>query len=422
MTMSQLVTFLTHTIGNLPQDRREEVRVLFHNPQDASLGVFENFAAWDGLETLSEIVRTAKALGLDNADAIDDLFTGWQHRDDADGVACPTCGNLPGDGVGCNDPNGCGYGADVDGTLDENERRAARPQDYDDGNQTDNGSTTMNSTDTTTVTTENTTACNCSSDTDARCASCLTSDVKKLSEESSATATFVEELREDLNEKMNERDVERAIEEAFEERDRDEDFVTERDLDDKIESALNGYATEDALDEYATSQALNDLDGSVNEMIEELAGEVRPWETKRAFSGVQAEGHTLYNGRTFTRRGIDGSSCTLHDVTEGYEHEYDNLVALLDGEWQRCADAHARSLTMVSVPGLPGGWRITPARRTQVSNDLQAGKRATFTPSGMGTGYEIMRTGGRFAVKLPAETSAFFGVTWSLYYMTIDCD
>ena len=24
--------------------------------------------------------------------------------------ACPTCGNKPGDGVGCNDPEGCGFG------------------------------------------------------------------------------------------------------------------------------------------------------------------------------------------------------------------------------------------------------------------------------------------------------------------------
>jgi hypothetical protein len=28
--------------------------------------------------------------------------------------ACPTCGNRPGDGVGCDDPNGCGYGREED--------------------------------------------------------------------------------------------------------------------------------------------------------------------------------------------------------------------------------------------------------------------------------------------------------------------
>jgi hypothetical protein len=37
-------------------------------------------------------------------------------RDEADAVdaladdACPTCGNRPGDGVGCDDPDGCGVG------------------------------------------------------------------------------------------------------------------------------------------------------------------------------------------------------------------------------------------------------------------------------------------------------------------------
>jgi hypothetical protein len=28
--------------------------------------------------------------------------------------SCPTCGNRPGDGRGCDDPNGCGFAADGD--------------------------------------------------------------------------------------------------------------------------------------------------------------------------------------------------------------------------------------------------------------------------------------------------------------------
>lgn len=146
------------------------------------------------------------------------------------------------------------------------------------------------------------------------------------------------------------------------------------------------------------------------------------FDSARAFTGVLIEGHTRYNCRTFTRRGLDVSSCSLRDTPE-YDHEYANLPELLAGEWARCEAAHARAKTMVIVPGLPGDWRVTPERRASISASLQASKRATFTPHGMGTGYEISRgCGDRFATKLPAETSAFFGVLWALYYTTLDCD
>lgn len=154
----------------------------------------------------------------------------------------------------------------------------------------------------------------------------------------------------------------------------------------------------------------------------------KTWDEKHAFSGVQVEGHTGYNGRTFTRRGVDVSSCTLQDAPGDYEHTYGNLVALLDGEWKRCEAAHARSLTMVDVPGVPGGWRVTPERKAQIAASLKAGKDATFMPSGFGTGYRVFATAPRklrhaFGAKvLPPSTAEFFGVSGALYYETLDCD
>jgi hypothetical protein len=167
------------------------------------------------------------------------------------------------------------------------------------------------------------------------------------------------------------------------------------------------------------------LQKTVGDLHVTIALNARPCSTekfsKKWDSGVLVEGHTIYNGRTFTRRGIDVSSCSLRDVADS-EHVYDNLPALLAGEWQRCEASHAKGKTMVDVPGLPGGWKVTPERKAQLSADLQARKRATFTPRGMGIGYEIVTTAGRFATRLPKETADFFGVTWPLYYTTLDCD
>lgn len=107
MTLQQLTTFITHTIGGLPEDKRSAIRILFHNPTDAAVGVFEQFAEWEGLETLAKIIETAEELSIDNADHVAMAFLRWQHEDDD---ACPTCGNHPGDGAGCSDPTGCGFG------------------------------------------------------------------------------------------------------------------------------------------------------------------------------------------------------------------------------------------------------------------------------------------------------------------------
>jgi hypothetical protein len=168
-------------------------------------------------------------------------------------------------------------------------------------------------------------------------------------------------------------------------------------------------------------RTVNDLHVIISFTARPLKRDASKWDREHSFRGSQVEGQVTYNGRCFTRRGIDCSSCTLVDKPE-YDHEYDDLLKCLDGEWTRCVEAHSRSKSMVDVPGLPGGWRVTPERKQQISEQLKAGRSATFTPHGMGVGYEISRTGRRYATRLPKETSTFFGVSDVLFYTTLDCD
>ncbi len=150
-------------------------------------------------------------------------------------------------------------------------------------------------------------------------------------------------------------------------------------------------------------------------------------ERERVYRGRTVEGHTMYDGRSFTRLGIDCSSNRLTDMAGEHgadRHCYGDVASLLDGELQRCRAAHERSKTMIAVPGLPGGWKVTPTRREAISLSLQGGGIAEFRPHGMGTGYCVMPfwAARRGAVRLPRVTAEFFGVTGDLFYETLDCD
>lgn len=156
--------------------------------------------------------------------------------------------------------------------------------------------------------------------------------------------------------------------------------------------------------------------------VRSLRPDASQWDRDRAFRGATVEGNTTFNGRCFTRRGIDVSSCRLADAPE-FGHEYGDLQALLDGEWTRCVAAHERSKSMVDVPGVPGGWRVTPERRVEMAAALRQGKPVRLTPHGMGTGYTISTRRARFGGgALPRATAEFFGVAGPLYYEPFDHD
>jgi hypothetical protein len=135
MTMQNLVAFV-HSLDRMPEEWRALIRLLFFNPQDAAEGVFERIGETDlDYSELNKIIETAKEFGIENADVISDKFLAFCNREDIDAKdACPTCGNRPGDGRGCNDPEGCGFGvsgADFDGTEDLNDARISKPHLFD---------------------------------------------------------------------------------------------------------------------------------------------------------------------------------------------------------------------------------------------------------------------------------------------------
>jgi hypothetical protein len=114
----------------------------------------------------------------------------------------------------------------------------------------------------------------------------------------------------------------------------------------------------------------------------------RKWAEEQSFAGCTVEGHTTFDGRTFTRRGIDVSSCDLvADEKHRYEHDYDDVAALLAGEYDRCAKARARQATAVPVPGLP--FTVQPDWFAAAAATLKAGKSVSLTPAGFGTGYTL---------------------------------
>lgn len=122
--------------------------------------------------------------------------------------------------------------------------------------------------------------------------------------------------------------------------------------------------------------------------------------------------------RTFDRTGVDSS---FHaDVGE----TPDDVRRTLLEQIARVASSRERLARSTTVPGLPGGWLVTPEQRIEIAKLLRAGKSYSFTPSGFGTGYRLStdRPGYGRRTGLPAETSTFFGVAGSLFYEPLDCD
>ncbi len=117
---------------------------------------------------------------------------------------------------------------------------------------------------------------------------------------------------------------------------------------------------------------------------------VTEYRREHAFMGQNVEGHTLVNGRSFTRRGIDCSSCELSSDVLLYENQYHDLASLLDGQFKRCADADSRQKTAEAVPGTP--MTRQPEWFVETAAALKARKSVTLLPHGMGVGY-------RFSVK-----------------------
>lgn len=145
------------------------------------------------------------------------------------------------------------------------------------------------------------------------------------------------------------------------------------------------------------------------------------WAKKNAFEGMTVFGHTLVDGCSFTRYGVDTSSCDLvSDATQRYsDHAYGDLASLLAGEFERCRVAKERRATAVAVPGLP--FTVQPAWFEKTAATLKAGKPVRLVPAGFGTGYTLTsRATSRYA-KRSAELESKLGVM-PVYVESFDHD
>jgi len=113
------------------------------------------------------------------------------------------------------------------------------------------------------------------------------------------------------------------------------------------------------------------------------------WDRDSAFEGLLVEGHTCFDGRCFTRHGIDSYSCRLtsNPKEQRYDHAYADLAALLAGEYERCLAARKRSARAVPVPGLP--FHVQPEWFATAAGTLRSGRTVALTPAGFGTGYML---------------------------------
>ena len=125
----------------------------------------------------------------------------------------------------------------------------------------------------------------------------------------------------------------------------------------------------------------------------------------------RVEGQTTFDGRTFTRRGVDGYSCMLKNANADlYTHDYVTVAALLDGELARCLKAAEARKTAEPVPGLP--FAKQPAWFVEAASTLKAGRSVSLTPGGFGTGYTLTRgVPRRYATRASPALEARLGVS-----------
>lgn len=152
--------------------------------------------------------------------------------------------------------------------------------------------------------------------------------------------------------------------------------------------------------------------------VSPIRKDARPWVLEGAFMGAGVEGHTILNGGSFTRRGIDCSSCGLSDTEKRHDRDTAGSVpALLASQLQRCRESLAASATAEAVPGLP--FRRQPSWFVAATKALQSGRVVSLAPAGFGVGYAL--SGRRGGPRADAALEARLGVS-PIYVSTFDHD
>lgn len=144
------------------------------------------------------------------------------------------------------------------------------------------------------------------------------------------------------------------------------------------------------------------------------------WAREHSYEGLLVEGHTCFDGRCFTRRGVDTSSCRLTSAAALWDNDYRDLAALLDGEYARCAAARERAKTAVQVPGLP--FNVQPSWFATAAETLRSGRIVRLAPGGFGTGFSLStRRFSNYSKRAAAALETKLGVG-AVYVETFDHD
>jgi hypothetical protein len=211
--------------------------------------------------------------------------------------------------------------------------------------------------------------------------------------------------------------------------------LTIKKLADEMAKGVGGWTADRGLGYHDGSTAWETEQGSTKKIPSEwvrftrdgitvvlnIARATDEWSRETAFMGLMVEGHTLFDGRCFTRFGVDTSSCSLSSRSKdhAYPHCYPDLLSLLTGEHARCVAARERSKTAVPVPGLP--FSVQPEWFTKSAATLKTGRTVSLTQGGFGTGYTLSLVWRRGSKDADPALRMKLGVE-RLYVQTFDHD
>jgi hypothetical protein len=131
-------------------------------------------------------------------------------------------------------------------------------------------------------------------------------------------------------------------------------------------------------------------------------------------------GHTNFKTArgsfTFDRTGVEDSFYIPNEIDVTAK-----LHSTIQSQIERVGLSRERHNNSETVPGLNGGFLVTPEKKTEIATLLREGKTHTFYPSGFGTGYQVsIRLRNRMAHsnRILAE---FLGLPM-VYVETMECD
>lgn len=132
-------------------------------------------------------------------------------------------------------------------------------------------------------------------------------------------------------------------------------------------------------------------------------------------------GHTRFKvgegWRTFDRLGVEDS---FYHLPLWATHEIPPLNDIVAEQFERIAKSLAYHKTAVQIPDIP--FTTSPEAVGKLKDELKTKGVIRFTPSGFGTGYEVLRKPRSYScTRATAKLETFMGLS-PLYVATFDAD